>query len=227
MTELRRQLIAGLTIRGRSKRTIEVYVRWVAELARFFRRSPDTLGRDELRRFVLALLEQRRLSASSVRQAVGAFPFFYGVTLGWSRERYDVPAPQEQQALPEILSRQEVDRIFAATANSKYRLMLMRTYAAGLRLGEVAGLGVDDIPRRTIRIRQGKGQKDRCVPPARTLLPEIQQLPGHRSITTTMRYLHLTHGGLDEQVISPRDAEQPASAPPHPRPRPPAPVSIP
>ena len=275
MTELRRRLIEELRIRGRSERTIETYVRWVYELTRYYRRSPETLGRDELRRFVLYLLEQRDLSASSVRQAVGALRFFYGRTLGWPRERYDVPAPKEHQTQPEILGRPEVERILEATPNPKYRMMLRLTYAAGLRLGEVLHLAVDDIDlaRRTIRIRQGKGQKDRSVPLAQALLPamaaycaarqdrrwlfsaegadrplhetalqrtyqlakrragirkrggvhglrhasathlleagvplaRIQQQLGHRSITTTMRYVHLTHGAFGESPSSPLD----------------------
>jgi integrase/recombinase XerD len=275
MTELRRKLVADLRIRGRSARTVEAYVRWVAELAKHYRRSPDRIAREELQRFVLHLLEQRRLSSSSVRQAVGAFRFFYGVTLGRARQQYDVPAPKEQQTLPEILSRGEVQRVLEATANPKYRLMLTLTYAAGLRLGELIHLWTEDIDlsRRTIRVRQGKGQKDRYVPLAAALttrmrehlaarqggrwlfpadaadrplhatavqktyqlskiragvkkhggvhglrhayathlleagapLAKIQQLLGHRSITTTMRYLHLTHGVLDQTVSSPLD----------------------
>ena len=43
MTELRRRLIEELRIRGRSERTIETYVRWVYELTRYYRRSPETL----------------------------------------------------------------------------------------------------------------------------------------------------------------------------------------
>jgi len=97
MTELRRKLIADLRIRGRSTRTIEAYVHWVAELAGHYRRSPDRIGRAELESFVLHLLEQRRLSPSSVRQAVGALRFFCGVTLGRRREQYDIPAPKERQ----------------------------------------------------------------------------------------------------------------------------------
>jgi site-specific recombinase XerD len=275
MTELRRKLVADLKIRGRSARTIEAYVHWVAELAGHYRRSPDRIGRAELESFVLHLLERRRLSSSSVRQAVGALRFFYGVTLGRRREQYDIPAPKERQTLPDILSRSEVQRILEATANAKYRLMLTVTYAAGLRLGELIRLQTDDIDleRRTIRVRQGKGQKDRCVPLAAALAPRltaqcaarrgarwlfpadaadrplhetavqktyqlaklragvrkrggihglrhayathlleagaplhrIQQLLGHRSITTTMRYLHLTQGAADQAVNSPLD----------------------
>ena len=94
-----------------------------------------------------------------------ALRFFYRVTLG----RDDVPASivpaRQPHTLPVVLSGDEVARLFAAIGNLKHRAILMTTYAAGLRVSEVARLRVEDIDsqRMVIHVRQGKGQKDRYV----------------------------------------------------------------
>jgi site-specific recombinase XerD len=58
-----------------------------------------------------------------------------------------------------------VVRLFDAISNLKHRAILITAYAAGLRVSEVARLRVEDIDskRMVIRVRQGKGQKDRYV----------------------------------------------------------------
>jgi len=68
------------------------------------------------------------------------------------------------------LSQEEVLKILSSVTNLKHRLILMLIYSAGLRVGEVVNLRVEDIDveRRMIRIRDRKGRKDRY-----TLLSEV------------------------------------------------------
>ncbi len=70
--------------------------------------------------------------------------------------------PKRDRKLPVVLSREEVSRILSSITNIKHRLILMFMYSAGLRVGEVVKLRVEDIDveRRLIRIRGGKGRKD-------------------------------------------------------------------
>jgi site-specific recombinase XerD len=65
--------------------------------------------------------------------------------------------------LPVVLSREEIRGIFSAIKNLKHRALLMAIYSAGLRVSEVVHLKVSDLDsqRMTIRVQQGKGQKDR------------------------------------------------------------------
>jgi integrase/recombinase XerD len=74
-----------------------------------------------------------------------------------------VPPMRQAQELPEILSREEVERIVAATCTLRERVLLMTTYGAGLRVSEVVALrpGDLDVERGVIRVEQGKGKKDR------------------------------------------------------------------
>jgi integrase/recombinase XerD len=112
--------------------------------------------------------------------------FFYRVTLDRPATEFSLPCAKEPSKLPEILSHEELVRLFTVTSNRKHRALLMTTYAAGLRASEVTHLRVSDIDsaRMCIRIDQGKGRKDRYVPLAPRLLVQLreywrEQRPAH------------------------------------------------
>jgi integrase/recombinase XerD len=165
MTPLRRRMIDDMTLRNFTPATIEAYVRCVVRFARHFRSSPDLLGPEQVRSYLLHLLQERHVSQSYYKLTRCALRFFYRETLG----RDDVPqslAPVKQpRTLPVVLGPDELTRFFAAITNLKHRALLMTAYAAGLRVSEVTRLRVADIDsaRMVIRVRHGKGQKDRYV----------------------------------------------------------------
>jgi len=170
-------MIDDLRLRNRSPRTIQSYVAHVANFAKYWQRSPEQLGPEEIRRYQLYLVKERAVSWSTFNQAVSALRFFYRVTLGRSEVIEHIPYPRRARQLPVVLSAEEVSRFLGAIHNLKYRAILMTVYAGGLRLSEVANLRVADIDsqRMTIRVRQGKGQKDRYVMLAPTLLPVLRE----------------------------------------------------
>jgi integrase/recombinase XerD len=174
MSELRNRMIRDMTVRGFSPRTHEAYIRAVVGLAKYYRRSPDQLTHDEVQAYLAHLHQHRKLAWSSCSQAAHAFRFLYHVTLGHARAQFQVPAPRQPQKLPEILSREEVWRLFNACPRVRDRLLLATTYAAGLRVSEVVHLKVSDldVDRMTVRIEQGKGARDRYVPLSPRLLKE-------------------------------------------------------
>jgi integrase/recombinase XerD len=176
MGMLRVRMEQDLVVRGRSAHTRRAYLRAVSELARYYRRSPAALSERDVKRYLVHLLEGRRLSAATCRQTVCALRFFYEVTLGRSRRDFSIPLATEVQTLPQILSPDEVRRLLGATANLKHRLLLMTTYAAGLRVGEVVRSRVTDIDseRMLIRVEQGKGKRDRYTLLSRRLLTELR-----------------------------------------------------
>jgi len=165
MTPLRRRMIDDMTLRNLAPKTIQAYVRCVARLARHFHTSPDRLGAEDVRAFLLHLLQERRVSPSYYNQARSALRFFYHVTLGRDDVADTIAPARQTRALPVVLSTGEVERFFAAIGPLKHRALLMTAYAAGLRVSEVTQLRVPDIDsaRRVIRVRQGKGRKDRYV----------------------------------------------------------------
>jgi integrase/recombinase XerD len=165
MTPLRRRMIDDMTLRNFTPATIRAYVRCVARLAGYFRCPPDRLGPEQIRSYLLHLLQERNVSHSYYKLTRCALRFFYRETL----HRDDVPASlapvKEPRTLPVVLGPDELVRFFAAIKNLKHRALLMTAYAAGLRISEVARLRVADIDsaRMVIRVYRGKGQKDRYV----------------------------------------------------------------
>jgi integrase/recombinase XerD len=165
MTPLRRRMTEDMLLRNRSPKTIKAYIGWVADFAQYFHTSPDRLGPEHIRSYLLHLLQERQASWDVYRQARLALRFFYTVTLGreWVVDR--IPQPKVPKKLPVVLSRDEMARFLDALENPKHRALLMTAYAGGLRLSEVAHLRVEDIDsaRMVIHVRQAKGQKDRVV----------------------------------------------------------------
>lgn len=219
MSELRTRMIRDMALRGFSPRTHQAYIGAVVGLAKYYRRSPDQITNDEVQAYLAHLIQERELSWSTCSQAAHAFRFLYHVTLGHERAEFHVPAPRQPQKLPEIRSREEVWRLLHACTHPRHRLLLATTYAAGLRVSEVVALKVSDIDaeRMTVRVEQGKGARDRYVPLATHLLEAgtdlhtVQRLLGHRHITTTMRYFHLSQGRI-VGTRSPLDLPAPPGA---------------
>lgn len=177
MGALRKQMEAEMAIRGLAYRTREAYIGAVAKLAKHYGRRPDQISEAEVQRYLLYLLQERKLAHSSCNVACSAFEFFYRVTLKRRDTEFCLPRPKVPSKLPQILSREEVSTLFEHTPNLKHRAFLMTTYAAGLRLSEACHLKILDIDskRMTIRVEQGKGAKDRYTQLSPRLLTELRR----------------------------------------------------
>jgi len=168
MTPLRQAMLDAMELRGFAQRTRAVYLYWIVELARHTRTAPDRLDTADLEAFLLHLSRDRHLAYASCRQALHALRFFWREVLKRPDPVLALPVPKVPQRLPEILSREEIARLFEAAACLRDRVALMTAYAAGLRVAELCRLRVTDIDsaRQTLRVEQGKGGRDRY-----TLLP--------------------------------------------------------
>jgi len=177
MSPLRKQMEADLAIRGLAYRTRETYVESVAKLAKFYGRGPDRISEAEVQRYLLHLLEERRLAHSSCNVVASALEFFYRTTLKRRETEFCLPRPKVPARLPQILSREEVAALIEKTTNVKHRALLMATYGGGLRLLEVCQLKLADIDsdRMTLRVEQGKGAKDRYTLLSPRLLVELRR----------------------------------------------------
>src|SRR5947209_2693425 len=143
MTPLRQRLLDDMRMRNLSPHTQDAYVRVVAAFAKHFDRSPDLLGREQVREYLLHLV-RGGAAWGTYNQARCALHFFYRVTLGKDWPPEEVPCAKTPKRLPVILSRDEVRR-FLAAGRLKARAILTTAYAAGLRASELTALKVADI----------------------------------------------------------------------------------
>ncbi len=170
---LRQRMIDDMTARRFKEKVQKDYVRHVRTFTAFLGRSPDTATKEDLRRFQLHLAQQQ-ISPGSINAAVTALRFFFTVTL----ERPDLVRPltivNKPRRAPVVLSQEEVALLLEAAPGLKYKAALSVAYGAGLRVSEVAHLKVSDIDsqRMTLRVEQGKGQRDRYV----MLSPQLLEL---------------------------------------------------
>jgi len=175
VTPLRQRFIEDLRLRNRSPRTIEAYVFHLKEFARFFGQSPECLGADQVHRYLLHLVNEKKASWPQYNQAVSALRFFYRVTCPSDTLVSRLPYGKRPKRLMPVRSREEVAR-FLAGARSPVVAMLLRTlYATGLRLGEALALEPGQIDSRRMLLRvMGKGQKERLIPLSPLLLSELR-----------------------------------------------------
>ena len=176
MGALRQRMDKDMVLRGMAATTRECYLQAVVGLTRYYRRSPEELTEQEVQRYLLHLIEERKLAWSSCNVVTHGLRFFYHVTLKRPQTQFCIPQRRAPKRLPEILSREEVTRLIERTRNPKHRVLLMLTYGAGLRVSEVVHLrpGNIDSERMTIRIEQAKGAKDRYSLLSQRMLEELR-----------------------------------------------------
>jgi len=163
-------MIDDMTARRFKEKVQKDYVRHVRNFAAFLGRSPDSATSEDVRLFQLHMAKQQ-IGAPTINAAIAALRFFFNVTL----ERPDLvrhlTSVHKPRKAPVVLNHEEVVRLFEAAPGLKYKAAFGVAYGAGLRVSEVVALKVSDIPgsspgtseRMTLRVEQGKGQRDRYV----------------------------------------------------------------
>ncbi len=196
MGALQDRMYANMRMRNLSPRTIKAYLWHMTEFTRYFGKSPDLLGEEEVRQYLHYLLDERKVSWSNMNIGYSALKFFYVNTLRRDWQVDKIPRPKGERRLPVVLSRQELNELFSATSNSKHRVIFKTIYSAGLRpacashadrLSEAANLKLHHIESPDIhyynikeksgmwiRVEQGKGKKDRYTLLSSTVLAELR-----------------------------------------------------
>jgi site-specific recombinase XerD len=211
---------ADLTLAGYTPATREQYLLYARLYTKHFMRPPDEMGEQEVRSYLLHLVEERRLSRTTVRVARSALKFLYEKTLHRPIEVEHLPVMRRLHRLPEVLSGTEVSTLLAAITNPKYRAIIMALYAGGLRVSEGCRLRPEDIDskRMLIHVRAGKGNRDRYTVLSTRLLEHLRDYfrifrpkewlfpgrtaAGHVSRKSVQRVLHhaLAGTGINKRV---------------------------
>jgi integrase/recombinase XerD len=183
-----------LKLKGLQPKTIEAYARAIRRLGGYFSHQIDDLSEAQLTDYFSDLIETH--SWSAVKLDLYGLKFY---TIHVLRKPWVMPQlikPPKTQRLPDIVTVDEAQRLFAATRTLSYRVFYFTLYSLGLRLGEGLALKVGDIDatRRRVQVRDGKGNRDRFVPLPETTLVALRrfwQLHRHPELLFPNR-----HGGL-------------------------------
>jgi len=133
ISPLRRRMIEDMTVRNLSPATQRSYVNAVSKFSRYFDRSPDRLGLEDVRAFQVHLAS-KGVSWASLNQIVCALRFFYGVTLGQDDIPERIAYAREPRKLPAVLSGDEVIRFLEAVSQARRAALAHHVHRAA-RLG--------------------------------------------------------------------------------------------
>lgn len=161
----------GLVLKGFSQKTVKSYLGHIKRFEQFIQKPIIDMDTSDIKRYILYLINEKKTSHSFANQAISSIKFLWTYTLKRPADKIEqLPRPKKERKLPNVLSKEEVTRILRSVKNEKHKTILFLIYSAGLRVGEAVRLQLSDIDskRMLIKVKQGKGRKDRY-----TLLSEV------------------------------------------------------
>ena len=190
MKDIRQRMIEDMKLRGLTPSTQATYLEAVKVLARHYNRRLDEITQEQVRDFLLYLIESKGYAKSTYKVYMYAIKFLYQNTLGRQWRFLTLARVSPERKLPIILSRGEVWSLLDLVRRDKPRMSLTLMYTCGLRVSEAVHLRLQDIDsqRMVVWVRKGKGGKDRSVPlPSYTLAQlRAEHLSHHQKLRATL-----------------------------------------
>lgn len=157
MNQLRARRLSENTMRA-YKSAIEIFLTYFSEV------DVHEISNDHVNQFLSDYLYEQGYSESYQSQFVSAIKQFFKARTGVFLDLDLLAYPKKERRLPKIFSKTEVRDMIESTQNLKHRTLLSLQYGAGLRVGELTRIRIDDLDldRKTIII-YGKGKKTRRV----------------------------------------------------------------
>ena len=145
-------------------RTEQTYCDWIIQYVKFHkcRKPPREMGKTEIDAFLSYLATERKVSASTQKQALNAIIFLYKHVLDVQiAEELEPVRAKKRIRPPVVMTKQEVQHVFSQM-QGVHLLMARVLYGCGLRLMECIRLRIQDldIDRSLLYVRAAKGGKD-------------------------------------------------------------------
>lgn len=165
-----------MKLKNYSIKTIKSYTSCIRAFLQFYNnRNPRDISAGQIKAYLLYLIDKKNYASGTINQFLNALRYLYLRIYNKPFLMEGIPRPRKETKLPDVFNDDEVLRLFETVKNLKHRVMLMITYASGLRVSELVNLRIEDIDvqRRSIHIRAAKGKKDRCIPLAETIIKPL------------------------------------------------------
>ncbi|WP_246048834.1 tyrosine-type recombinase/integrase [Leptospira sarikeiensis] len=190
--------------RNYSRKTLRSYLQYNRAFLKYAKKNPYTITESDLNVYLDRILYEKNLASNSIKSLLQALKFYYNIIIGTKYLR-KYAHPKREKRIPESLSRNEVTRIMGSLPNPKHRLLLRICYGGGFRVSELVKLKGNDLDweKKSIRIRQGKGNKDRF-----TLLPSSCRKDLSELINRFGKESWIFPGQIPNQHLTVRTAEK-------------------
>lgn len=172
-----------MRLRNYSHKTIKSYLSCLRSFVAYEQpKHPREVTTDEMKQNLFYLIEEKKIAASTVNQVFNALRFLYVDLYIMPFRLADLPRPKKARKLPDILSQEDVLEIFLKIENQKHKTIMMLVYSAGLRVGEVVRLKIEDIDgkRKMIHLLNAKGDKDRYTMLSDVILNQLRDYYSRR-----------------------------------------------
>ncbi|PST82455.1 integrase [Pedobacter yulinensis] len=159
---------------------------YTAYLDKTFSLAADAAGHNDIRSYVVSLMDAKR-SAVTINRKLSALRSFYRFMLGSKGIEKNpmllVKAPVVPGKLPVVVDHRKMDELLdgrdifdASFASRRDRLVLELLFGTGIRLSELTGLDEGSVDRenRTLRV-MGKRSKERLVPLTPALARQLEE----------------------------------------------------
>jgi len=161
-----------------AKSTIKTYTTYFRQFVDYFSgQLLEEVSVEQINDYLLKLIHKESMSSSKQNQHINAIKFYYERVLGREKQYYKIERPRKESKLPDVLSKEEIASMIRLTKNLKHKSLIVLIYSCGLRRSEAINLMLTDIDsqRMLIKIRGGKGKKDRYVQLANGTLKVLRQ----------------------------------------------------
>ena len=162
-----------------SDHTVRVYTSYFRDFQQHFKdRDINSVTSADINNYLLYLIREKNISSCQQNQRINAVKFYYEKVLGQEGRCYRVNRAKRERTLPNVLSKEEVKMILDVAAKDlRFFCMFSILYSAGLRISELQELRHGDIDesRNLIRVRQGKGKKDRYTLLSKPLMKKLTE----------------------------------------------------
>jgi site-specific recombinase XerD len=174
------QTVRKLATEGFSKSTINTYKNMLEVFLGFLQKDATAITIEDIRDFQFNFWVKHQYSKATQRQFIAAVKHLMSLISDKRLKVETLVLPKKDNKLPKVLSEQEVLLILSNVRNLKHFVILSLLYSAGLRVGELINLKLEDIDynRKQIHVRRAKGRKDRYVGLSSHLVPILRQYIG-------------------------------------------------
>ncbi len=158
-----------LEMKGYSNTTIKQYLYDLNLFLNFIKKPPWQVKTNDILLFLIHLRKERRYRPTTLLRKISSLRTFYLFLQKIDvikRNPFDkIDRPKVRRKLPTFLTREEVNKLLKVADKFRDKLIVRLLYVTGLRVSEAVNLTWRDIDfeKGEIRVRKGKGRKERIV----------------------------------------------------------------